>query len=368
METKQIYNIINLINTQTLGAAATQVVDAASFVAVGQQILSSSDITENFTNELVLRIARSIVSFRRYDSVYRPIVFDDLRWGAVVQKMKAEMPTAMADEAYDLEEGKSVDMYIVQKPRLHQKFFVNRTPYSFMVTIQRWQLQRAFTSESAFAELISSIFGEVQNKLEMTFEGLGRTTLNFAIGSTIGTTQEIKLLTNYNAATSSTLTAQTALFDSGFLRYAVAQMNTYSRRLAVMSNLYNQEQFDRHTPKRFQRLATISDFEEQLATVVQWAAFNKQFVSMETSMSLPFWQSVDDPYGINVSISDTKNVEATNIVAVIHDRDALGTYRKEQEVLTTPVNARGRYTNTFWHEEQMWFCDLSENIIVFTLN
>ena len=32
------------------------------------------------------------------------------------------------------------------------------------------------------------------------------------------------------------------------------------------------------------------------------------------------------------------------------------------------INAAGGYTNTFWHEKQLWFNDLSENFVMFTLN
>ena len=370
METQQIYNIVNQINTQALGGTLATVIDTASFVSVGQQILESTNLVENFTNELVLRIARSIISFRSYQTKYRPIIFDDLRWGAIVQKIKAEMPVASADDAYDLKDGDSVDMYVVAKPKLHQKFFVNRTPYQFHVTIQEWQLRRAFVSESAFGALISAIFGECQNKLELTFEGLGRSTLNFGIANCLNSPQEIKLLTMYKSAVpdASTLTAESAMFDSGFLRFAVAKMNVYATRLEVMSTLYNAEDFTRHTPKRDQRFATIVDYKEQLATVVQWAAFNERYVDMETGMELPFWQSVEDPFAINVTDADGKEVNGKNIIAVIHDRDALGTYRKEKRVATTPLNAAGLYVNTFWHEEQMWFQDRSENMLVFTLN
>lgn len=366
-QTQQIYNIVNQINTQALGGTLDTVIDTNTFVSAGMKILDSANMTENFTNELVLRINRSIISFRSYQSKYRPIIFDDMRWGAIVQKIKAEMPTASADEAYDLKDGESIDMYKVAKPKLHQKFFVTRTPYNFHVTIQEWQLRRAFVSEEAFGALISAIFGECQNKLEMTFEGLGRSTLNFGIANCYDTGQEVKLLTMYKAATGKTLTSAQAMFDSDFLRFAVAKMNVYATRMEVMSTLYNAEEFTRHTPKSYQRFATIVDYKEQLATVVQWAAFQSRYVEMESGMELPFWQSVEDPFGINVTDEEDNTVKATDIIAVIHDRDALGTYRKEKRVATTPLNAAGLYVNTYWHEEQMWFCDRSENMLIFTL-
>ena len=57
-----------------------------------------------------------------------------------------------------------------------------------------------------------------------------------------------------------------------------------------------------------------------------------------------------------------------NVVGILFDREGIGTFRQEEKVLTTPVNARGAYYNTFWHEKQMWFNDMSENAVIFTLN
>ena len=50
------------------------------------------------------------------------------------------------------------------------------------------------------------------------------------------------------------------------------------------------------------------------------------------------------------------------------DHDAMGTFREEETVLTTPVNARAAYYNTFWHERPLWFNDMGENGIVFFLD
>lgn len=367
-ETNQIYEIANDIANQVMGTTALKAVDTNSFVALGQQILASDNYTENFNNTLVLRIARTIVAFREYTMLLKPLVFGELEWGALIQKTKTEMPTAEADKAYDLEDGKSVDMYVVKKPKYHQKFFYNRTPYSFFVTIQRWQLKRAFISETAFAAFVASIFGEIRNKLELTFEALGYSTMANFIGNIAGTSQEIHLVTMYNNATGKSLTPANAMLDNDFIRFAVKTINIYRKRLAAMSTIYNAENYERHTPTAMQRFVILSDYMESIKTVVLWEAFNREYVSVATTMEIPYWQSLQSPTALQVTKKDGTEVSLDGVFAFIHDREALGVYRKEDEVITTPLNARGRYTNTFWHEEQMWFNDLSENGLVFTLS
>lgn len=369
LKTEQIYSIVNKLSKQMLGREAIDVVDTNSLVTLGNKILSSSSLTENFTNTLVLRIARTIVSFRRYESKLKPLVFDTLRWGAIVQKIKVEMPEAEEDKAYDLVDGESVDMYVVKKPTVKQKFFVNRTPYSFRVTIQRWQLMRAFTGEEEFGAFISAIYGEIRNKLELTFEELGYAAMNNFIVNLDGTTQIIDLVSLYNTMRGKSLTTGiSALGDSDFLRFAVSRMNIYAQRLTEMSTLYNSEGYTRHTPIKFQRFIMNAEYSEAMKTVVEWEAFHSEYVTKAANIEITRWQSPESPLEIMGTNQLGANVTMDNVIAFIHDRDALGTYRKEDEVLTTPVNARGRYTNTFWHEEQMWFNDLSENAVVFTLN
>ena len=132
--------------------------------------------------------------------------------------------------------------------------------------------------------------------------------------------------------------------------------------------MWNDGTEDRHTPLSLQKFAIIADFKTQMETVVQWQAFNQEFVKKTPNAVLSCWQNPNEPMSIMATNKLENEVKVENVVGFIFDRDALGMYRKEEEVLTTPVNARARYTNTFWHEERMWFNDMSENGIVFTLN
>ena len=104
--------------------------------------------------------------------------------------------------------------------------------------------------------------------------------------------------------------------------------------------------------------------------MVQYAAFNEELVSVDkTYEKIAFWQAAQNPAAISVDrASDGTATAVNNIIGIVHDRDALGMYRRDEEVLTTPVNAAGMYYNQFWHERQLWFNDLSENFVYFTLN
>jgi hypothetical protein len=136
-----------------------------------------------------------------------------------------------------------------------------------------------------------------------------------------------------------------------------------------MGTLFNDGSIETFTPREDQRLKVLASFERALETVVQYSAFNEEMVRLNAFSTLNFWQSAQDPSHIMVErASDGAQVIKTHIVGVLFDRDALGMYKKDEDVLTTPVNAKGMYYNTFYHQLELWFNDTSENFVYFTLN
>lgn len=375
MDTNQIYSIVNDVAKETMGESALAVTDTASLVAMGNAVLSSSTNTECFIDTLVQRIGRTIISYRPYKSKLGLLAVSDMTMGAILQKIKVKMPTAVEDVTTQLIDGQSVDQYIISKPKATQKLFVKRTPYTFYITIQKKWLREAFTSESAMGSFISAIYGEVENALELSQENLARLCMaNFMATISTSANRVVPLVTNYNAASGRSVpTGENAMLDEAFLRYALGRMNNISKKMQTMSVLYNDGTETRHTPIADQRFVSLVDFQTALETQVQWAAFHEQYVEKQNGIEVPYWQAAQSPMNIDLVIEgdDPEQEESTtlsNIVAFIHDRDALGTYRKDVDVATTPLNARGMYTNQFWHMNDLYFNDVTENGVIFTLN
>ena len=374
MDTNQIYDIVNAVAQETMGESALAATDTASLVAMGNAVLSSSTNTEAFIDTLVQRIGRTMISYRPYKSKLGLMAVSDMTMGAIMQKIKVKMPTAVEDVTTQLIDGQSIDQYIISKPQATQKLFVKRTPYTFYITIQKKWLREAFTSETAMGSFISAIYGQVENALELSQENLARLCMaNFMATISTDGNRVINLVTLYNATSGESVTASDALINEAFLRFAIGIMNNVSRKMETMSVLYNDGSETRHSPQSDQRFVSIIDFQTALETQVQWAAFHDKYVKKQNGIEVPYWQAAQSPYNIDLVIEgdDPEQEEHTtlsNIVAFIHDRDALGTYRKEVEVATTPLNARGLYTNQFWHMNDLYFNDITENGVIFTLN
>lgn len=377
IEVNQIYDLCNQIFQQMTGRTDIEAVDSASLVAMGNEVsnLGKNDL---WLNTLARRIGLTIDSYRVYRNRFSDLYRTQVEWGALVQKLTVEMPDAVADDMYKVGQmnGQALDHYIINNPKAKQKIYDKETPYSFFITMQEKMLTEAFLNAGAMSSFVNQVFGKVQNKIEVVLEDLARVAL-VNMMCNLSTKQEIKLVTLYNSKTGSTLNPQTALFDPAFMRFAIGMMNNIASKLETMSVLFNTDGYDRFTPKSEQRFYVLADFITQLETVVQYAAFNPQYVNKSVDIAVPYWQGVKEGDDINdiavlskvigkVDSKVDKTIE--NVVGVLFDREAIGTFRQEEKVLTTPVNARGAYYNTFWHEKQMWFNDMSENAVIFTLN
>ena len=377
MDTNQIYQLVNAVNQEAFGAQALSVKDTAGLVSLGNTILSSNTNTEAFLNTLVQRIGRTIISYRRYRSKLADMVRDDFEWGAILQKIRVHMPEAEADESYGLVDGQSVDHYKIAKPEVQQKFFVTRSPYQFHVTIQKVHLKEAFLSESSMGAFLGAVTGQVRNAMEVTLENLGRITLaNMAAEvsnpSNPGLGRVYSLVSMYNqfAQPSEALTPDTAMFVPAFLAYAMQIINETIDGFQELGSYYNIDSIETFTPKEMIRVKVVSPFVRAAETVLQYRAFNEELVSIDSAyQKLAFWQNPDAPMSISIKrASDGTEISMPNVIAMVHDRDALGMYREEEEVATTPINAAGLYYNTYYHAKQLWFNDLSENFVVFTLD
>lgn len=366
MDTTQIYAIVNDAVAQAIGQNALKVIDTSSLVSLGNTILTSNANTEAFLNALPQRIGKTIYVYRAYKNKMGDLVLEDFEYGAILQKISVGLLEAEPDASFELENGKSIDPWIVNKPIVSNKLFVTRTPYNYHVTIARDLLKEAFVNESGMERLIATIFGQMKNLIELGLEELGRACYANFIAET---TNEVKLVTMFNNDSGSSFTPGQAIRDDKFLRFMLSEIKTYSKGYTDMTKAFNDGTATRFTPFEDQRLLIYAKLQTMLETTVQYAAFHDEYVRLMDYKETNFFQSQKTPQSISVKrASDQTDVTVENIVAVLHDRDALGIYKYDEDVLSTPVNARARYYNTFFHEKQLWFNDLSENFTLFTLN
>lgn len=389
LSANQIYTIVNEVAQQAMGSKTMAVVNNAGLVALGNTVLGSNETKNNFINALTDRIGRTIVSFREYHSHFPDFERDAIEWGNILQKLKVAMPDAESDDSFNLQDGKSVDQYKINKPKVNQLLFTNEAPWQTHITVHLDELEKAFVDSSAMGSFISGMFGEVQNRIELAMENLSIDCVNNYMAEMIKRKTQrpsrvINLVTEYNNTFGLKgdmgLKPEEALRDDLFLAYVVKRINTISYTMEYMtSGMYNDTAYaggdtqnsiySRHTPKSEQRLMLYIDLVNSLKTSLYSKSFNMNEVAIDIPFqTVPFWQSLKTPDGINIQpASGGSAISQAAVMGILFDREAMGTFKNKYTSLTSPINAAGKYYNVFYHMITMYYNDLTENAVVFLL-
>lgn len=382
LSAKQIYTIVNEVAKQAMGSSAIAVVDNAGLIALGNTVLGSDDTKNNFINALTDRIGRTIVSFREYHSHFPDFERDSIEWGNILQKLKVAMPDAEEDQSYNLVDGTSVDQYKINKSKVNQLLFTNETPWQTHITVHLDALEKAFVDSNAMGAFISGMFGEVQNRIELAMENLSIDCVNNYMAEVIkdketSPNRVINLVTEYKdkSGVDHTTEPLTALDDEEFLKYVVRRINSLSTTMEYMTTgLFNtpvgeEGAYTRHTPKSEQKMLLFIDMVNALKTNINSKAFNMEQVAIDIPFkTVPFWQSLQKPAGINIKpASGGTAIVQSLVMGILFDREAMGTFKKKYKSITSPINAAGQYYNVFYHMITMYYNDLTENAVVFLL-
>ena len=192
------------------------------------------------------------------------------------------------------------------------------------------------------------------------------------------------LLTEYNAETGLSLTAQTVLQPGNyadFIRWLYARLNTLAMMMSEDSQQYqtviNGKPVLRHTDAGNLRVALLAQYANQIRSMALSTTYNDSYLSMAEFDAVPFWQSIQSPDQINVTPVYTGTsgqvitgaaTEKAKILGVMHDRDALGYSDVYNASHVTPLNARGEYWTTWDHTNFRTIMDMTEKGVILILD
>jgi len=249
----QIYGIVNDAAAEALGASAITVKDTAGFVSLGDVVLSSDTNKEQFYKALVDRIGRTVIAGRgrAYTAKKRSVKRDEMDWGLIYQKISYKKRDAVENPTWATEtQANPFDVEI--QTEAVQKLFSVMSTYSFEDSIPDGQLFTAFTSASAMGAFISGIYTNMDNYMALAEENLNDMAVDTYIAGALikgKAAQKRNLLSEYNTANETTLTAEQALKNVDFLKFAGREIKTAIGNMTRMSTIFNAEGMPRHTPE-----------------------------------------------------------------------------------------------------------------------
>ena len=386
----QISSILNSIVADAQGRTpdiATTPRDTSEFVTMATTALAAG--TDPIMNSLTQLINRTVFAYRPYTRKFQLMDVDDVTFGNTIRKVTPIFNDGAANQPQYNDQpidGASTDQWTIKRPKTLKTVFTGAEQYQIQApTVFVDQIRSAFRGPDELAQFLSAQVGEVSNEMEQQAESLARmTAVNFAAAKIHKNNGVVHLLTEYKAATGlNDLTATTVYQPENFpafIKWVYARIASVSDQMTERSTVFHQnvtgKLIMRHTPKEYQRLLMYSPAMHQIKAMVLADTFHDDFLRLTPYEAVNFWQNINQPEKINVRakyMDDDGSVNNTvvaqdKLFAVLYDRDAMGVNVFTEGAYTTPVNAKGKYYNTFHSMVKRYWNDTTENGVVFLLD
>lgn len=402
--------IINLVAKEATGQnPSIQAVDSSTFVSVGETILRTG--TENTLNAISIVLGRTLMAVRPYDAKLKILnAIESGLYTSRIRKISYYSREAQASGAFNtnlytnhamgFDNGSNPSggtpqslptMWEQNQPVPLELNFAGRDVWDDNTTIYEIQLQQAFRSEEDFIAFITGIMTEKGNDIESQKEAFNRMTLlNYMAGiydlnSSNGAAIDMVAAFNTKYGTNYTGTDLRTTYYKEFLEFFTATVRLLSDTLENRSLKYHWSptktingvnyELLRHTPKSKQKLILYKPFIYDAETKVMSEIFNPEYLKLDNYESVNFWQNEIDSAKISVTpaIPDVTDptqqiagsaVQLDYVLGVLFDEDAIMVDYQLDESYTTPVEARKRYRNIWWHFSKNSINDFTENGIL----
>ena len=390
MEVKQIYTLMNNVTNEVLGQKDLVKEDLSNVVDIGTEIFNQNAV-DNYVKTLVNHIGKVIFVNRPYAGNAPSVLMDGWEFGSVLEKINADIPEATENESWNLVDKQEYKQDIFYKPSVSAKFFNKKVTFEVPMSFTEMQVKESFSSAEQLNGFLSMIYSAIDKSMSIKIDSLIMRTINNMIGETIAHeyadstdstgkklvalssksgVKAVNLLFLYNNKFSKTLTAEQAITDSDFIRFASYTIGLYRDRLSKISTLFNVGGKERFTSKEYLHTILLSDFIASADVYLNSDTFHDDFVKLPTAERVPYWQGSGADYSfsktsdIHIATAGGIDVEVSGVIGVMFDRDALGVCNTSKRV-TTNYNAKAEFYNNYYKFDASYFNDLNENFVVF---
>ena len=384
MEIKQIFDLINGVTKEVLGAEPIVKEDLSNVVDLGDAVFNANAM-DKYVRTLVNHIGRVIFVNRTYRGGVPSVLMDSWEFGSVLEKIQMDMPAATENESWELTDGTSYDPNIFYAPKVSAKFYNKAITFEVPISITEKQVRQSFDNATQLNSFISMIYNAVDKSMTVKLESLVMRTINNEIAETIfaeyssgsygasSGVRAVNLLKLYNDQIGGTaITRAQALKNPDFLKFASYTISLYTDRMTRLSTLFNVGGKERFTPKDLLHIVLLTDFAKATGSYLESDTYHNELVKLPGYETVPYWQgsgktyALDDVSQINVTTASGHDINVKGIIGVMFDRDALGVCNQDRRT-TTSYNPKAEFFNNFVKFDCRYFNDLNENCVVFFL-
>lgn len=381
MKVTQIASLLNATIPEVLGKEAVVNEDLSNVVDLGKDVIDTDNV-DNYVKKLVNHIGKVIFTDRLYNGNVPSVLMDSWEFGSVLEKVTADLPDAQESDTWKLENGKEYSQDVFYQPQVSAKFFNSKTTFEIPLSFTDTQVKESFSDVTQLNGFLSMLQTSVANAMTIRIDNLIMKTINNMTAETLvnelGATPDstktgvkaVNLLTLYTQSTGKTVTAEKAMTDPDFIKFASYQIGIYQDRISKISTLFNVGGKERFTPIENNHLVLLSDFAKATDVFVAGDTYHDEKVSLPNNETVPFWQGSGTQYdfadtsSIDVKTSSGKTVKFSGIIGVMFDTNSVGVSNLDQRV-TSNYNAKAEFYTNYYKLDAGYYNDLNENFVVF---
>lgn len=169
------YDIVNAVrNAKANGTSYTGIdfseripeCTKATLQEIGEIFMGDGEFANGFIKELVNRIGMTIINYRRFNNNLKALKQGRLDFGESIEEIAFGLIKGKCDYATNIADGVT-DVFQITLPAvqsaLHKINFQQKYPYS----ITRFELKKAFTSETSLGSFLEGAIASVYNSFEV---------------------------------------------------------------------------------------------------------------------------------------------------------------------------------------------------------
>lgn len=366
MKVTDASSIVNELYQEMTGLKDIAVVDNSNIVDIGKKLQSLGAGVDVVFKKIADRVGKLAIRNKVYEGKFMNIFRDGWDFGNMLQTLRVKSVDAIADPSYNPVSGQNYPLTQYDALDVVQKFYQDFDGFQITYWRPTDQLWSAFNSMDEMTRFLTGLEISIRNGVTKRLQGLAKMAITNMIAQTLhaefpdgnyednSKMKAVNLLFLYKAtgvAGADVLTPENCRQSEGFNRFAAKTINNWYDRLQDMSVLFNidgEEEFSRAEDINLTLLSTFAnDLKYNLYNAP--GQFDYSLMKLPGYETVPYWQASGLGYDegtiseihqtIKVGEDETVTIEATGILAVMHDREAVA------------INCERKKVTTFYHPD-----------------
>lgn len=403
---------------EATGQKTATVVDLNTFVSAGETVWATGK--ENVFNALGIVMGKMLVATRPYKA--KLALINALNTGCYTSRLRkisfyAKDPEKSGyfntDQFTNLADGftngqnesggvaqSAKSMWEQHQAMPLEMNFAGSTVWDDCLTMYEEQIQAALRDPMELAQFVAGMLEEHANDVESQKEAFNRIALLSKIGACYlydegagwSKNQSINLTKAFNDrfGTSYTSAQLRSTYLKDFLAFMVAEIRKHSDYMTERTSKYHLPMTKtvngvsysilRHTPYNKQRLFLFEPLFREAEALVLPEIFRPEYLDINKQYEgVTYWQengaTDEDRAAVKVRVpflntstgvqESSGNIELPYVIGILFDEDGVMVDYQLERALSTPLEARKGYRNTWLHFAKNAINDPTENAVIF---